>query len=125
MFTCENVDSEVHDGPESDIMRRDRIEYLDGVLDGHSKTVQWASHPYMVAQSGESFEGLVYHLSTWTIGWDGEKSGAQAKIERFWHQALVRLNPRISTGIIPKGSKVYIPTYSEILRGTDNLASSK
>jgi hypothetical protein len=79
----------------------------------------------MVAQSGESFEGLVYHLSTWTIGWDGEKSGAQAKIESFWHQALVRLNPRISTGIIPKGSKVYIPTYSEILRGTDNLASSK
>ena len=124
-FTVENVGSEIRDEDEPGTSRRDRIEYLDGVLDGHSKIVQWASHPYMVAQSGESFEGLVYHLSTWTIGWDGPQSQAQKKIQLFWEQELVRFNSRISNGSIAVGSKVYLPTYSEILRGSDNLASSK
>jgi hypothetical protein len=120
-FTRERNDSDCGRIDPRFTPRQLRVEYQEGILDGQSTHVQW-SRPYVRAGAEESFKKLVLHLATWDRGWSADTPPTPGdiekhiKIEGWWRQELLRLNPDISTEDIAEGTNIRIPTYAETVR---------
>jgi len=73
-------------------------------------TLRWTiTQPYLIAKKGDTFEGVVRHLSTWTNGWFSNRSGKQEAILEKWQKDLRKLNPQLPKGQIPKGTRIHLP----------------
>jgi hypothetical protein len=120
-FTSERDDSECGRGDPRFAPRQMRIEYQDGILDGRTAEVQW-SRPYVKAMAGETFDSIAHHLATWSLVWSTEIPPSPTdierhmKIEEWWRQELIRLNPGIRNGDVAEGTIFRIPTYAETVR---------
>jgi hypothetical protein len=103
--------------PPRTVKRRDRVVYTEAVLKGElPATLQWVTgRPYLVSEEGDTFEGLVGHLATWTIGWQTNRGNAREVILQMWREALQRLNPQLAQGAMPAGTPVRLLTYTEII----------
>jgi hypothetical protein len=103
--------------PPRTVKRRDRDVYTEAVLEGKlPATLRWATErPYLVAEEGDTFDGLVRHLATWTIGWQTNRGSTRQVILRMWRDSLLRLNPQLAQGAIPAGTHVRLLTYTEII----------
>ena len=102
-------------GSDSDpiVPKRDMITYRDATIEGKVPTKpHWASErTYMLAKKGDTFEKIVHHLATWTLGWDTNRGNDRQIILAMWKEELARLNPQLPQGKIPEGTRIRLLTY--------------
>ncbi|MCK4625862.1 MAG: outer membrane lipoprotein carrier protein LolA, partial [Phycisphaerae bacterium] len=100
------------------VLKRDRIEYRDAVIDGKVPAIlrQTTKRPYMLAQKGDTFEKIVHHLATWSSGWDANKGNDRQIILKIWRKELTKLNPQLPKGKIPEGARIRLLTYAETMQ---------
>jgi hypothetical protein len=115
VFTIEEIQTECHEAESGYLPRRNRIEYREALLDGTSAQVRWSSRPYMIAAAGDTFDNLVYHLSTWTLGCESNRRDGRRRIERMWRRELMQLKLHLPAGNIEKGTKLYVLTCAELV----------
>ena len=118
-------DSRIEGGemPEDRVPRRRRDAYSRAVLAGKMPAaLQWVDdRPYMLAEKGDTFDAIVSHLATWTIGWDTNRGDARKRILEMWADGLADLNPGLPRGEIPEGTPIRLLKYVETLERLDLL----
>jgi hypothetical protein len=125
-FTVRDSRIEGGEMPEDGVPRRRRDEYSRVVLAGRMPAaLQWIDdRPYMLAEKGDTFDVIVSHLATWTIGWDTNRGDSRKRILQMWAAGLVELNPRLPRGEIPEGARIRLLRYNEMLERLDLLQKS-
>ncbi len=100
-----------------DAMRDELKTRLDWVLDGKLPTTlrKITGRPYILARPGDTFNKVVRHLSSWSSGWRGNLGKGDRRIEAVWKRELTRLNPKLPTGNIPKGTRINLLTHAETI----------
>jgi len=126
-FTVRDSRTEGGEMPEDRVPRRRRDEYSRAVLDATMPAaLQWIDdRPYMLAQKGDTFDGIVSHLATWTIGWDTNRGDGGKRIIEMWAGGLPALNPGLPRGEIPEGTRIRLLKYVETLERLDLLQKSR
>ena len=126
-FTVRDSRTEGGEMPEDRVPRRRRDEYSRAVLDGTMPAaLQWIDdRPFMLAQKGDTFDGIVSHLATWTIGWDTNRGDGGKRIIEMWAGGLAALNPGLPRGEIPEGTRIRLLKYVETLERLDLLQKSR
>jgi len=115
-FVQEQRDSEWRRDDDAAVpLRRDQVVYAEAVLGGKFPApLRWTTQrPYLLSGEGDSFEGLVEHLASWTLGWNSERKETRRNIVRMWRRGLARLNPGLLRGSLMTGTRVNVLTYAE------------
>jgi len=104
--------------PEDFVPQPERVEYTETVLVGRLPArLRWTTQrPYMLARKGDTFEKVVKHLATWTLGWDTNRGDDRKIILRMWRRGLVGLNPELPREKIPEGTRIRLVTYAETIK---------
>ena len=110
--SSDDLQADPHAG---DNLRDDLEESFDFVLEGKlPATIRKVSdRPFMLAREGETLDKLVRHLSAWTTAWRENHPGDRARTEATWRRELLRLNPKLPAGDIPKDTRIDLPTDKE------------
>ncbi|MHC4714680.1 MAG: FG-GAP repeat domain-containing protein [Planctomycetota bacterium] len=94
----------------ADIVRRDYVSYTEAVLEGPypASLRRTTEHPYMVVEEDETFDSLVEHLARWELLWITNRGNARQRLLAAWRRELRRLNPSLTEGAIPAGTRAKI-----------------
>jgi hypothetical protein len=75
------------------------------------------THPYLVAEFGDTFDKIVEHLIEHQHGWmhDDSPEPEKTAAREMCRAVLCRLNPGLPAGVLATGTKVQVLSYGELV----------
>jgi hypothetical protein len=103
---------------------RSLVTYSEAVLEGRfpAQLRRTTEHPYVLARKGDTLDGIVGDLASFTLGWDNANMEERHGILKMWRDGIARLNPQLPTQASMKdGTGIHILTYQETLDEVERL----
>jgi hypothetical protein len=105
------------------------ITYEECVLAGAfpAKLRPTTTHPYLLAEAGDTFDKIVKHCVDWRPDWGYAPNNLRDRerrknLDALWRAALAKLNPKLPQhGEIKTGTRIQVLTYAEVFDQLESM----